>query len=365
MTKTSLASSLTDKENLVMVLLLQLLTCQPLANPSSYKPKPPAPAKTIKAYFSPKRTRSLQDITSEVKTAEINKLNRTSSVRDFFKPKEGRKRALTAGEADETISTKRMKRFFGSQDDIQTTASPFFSRKIESSDDDIQPMPWISEIAHTPDNFDETQENEHIEQEALRVEKPGEENPGEFQVGKSPTPTRTADPEDVAEDDVILDSPTAPQQIEDTSIVRLEEAAVAETDDEEISSPAPAAIMPAHLPPSPLPSRPNTPTVIPLPSSEPLRSRIFYPGMKKAHIPRPSHNCFPDTPAASPVLSGTQSAVVQGWKERFLHTATPSRPSSAPKLSNTIASHPITPLHTPFFRRNDIRPKSSPAAQRK
>ena len=226
-------------------------------------------------------------------------------------------------------------------------------------------MPWISEMAHTPDNFDEIQENEHIEQEALGVEKPFEQNSGEFQVGESPTPARTADPEHVNEDDVILDSPTAPRQIEDTSIVRTEEAAVAETDDEEISSPAPADIIQAHLPPSPLPSRPNTPTVIPLPSSDSQHSRIFYPGMKKAHIPRPSHNGFPDTPAASPVLSGTQSAVVQGWKERFLHIATPSRPSFAPRLSNTIASRPITPLHTPFFRRNEIRPKSSPAAQRK
>ena len=71
---------------------------------------------------------------------------------------------------------------------------------------------------------------------------------------------------------------------------------------------------------------------------------ILRPGLKKAYTPRPSHSHFPETPTPS----SNHSILVQGWKDRFTS-----------KFTNTISSRPMTPLHTPIFRRKTVTPTSS------
>jgi hypothetical protein len=268
----------------------------------------------------------MQDITAFSKQRDSEKANTTPSVKQFFTPKvAAMKRSFTAMNGEESISQKRARRYLGS-DDEEVTASPFFSGKQST----------VKQLETPPNTASET------------VEQTTEVVVSNLQTQVSESPIRPKEPnfDPGMEDEVILDSPTG--AIRNGDLLNNSEAILDNPIIEEIqASQGYESPIDDTIPPSP----PHLhSTIMPLPSQPPTRTPILRPGMKKAYTSRPFHTIFPDTPTPSPILTSQHNVVVQGWKERFLST------SASPKLSNTISSRPMTPLHTPLLRRTPATP---------
>ena len=323
--------------------------------------------KSIKSFFKakspPKRTNSLRDITPTITKADEQKANTPP-------PKQiGIKRPFTADAGSESIAVKRAKKFFDSND-TENVASPFFSTtktikemeraepkvtaiSVMETQTTIDTQTTVDSIILFQDETTETvQGNQIIEDDPEDALEIPDEN---LQVSESPLRNKEIISLEILSDEIILDSPTC---------IRTENRLSIQTtsSDVDIQVPASPEYHPKNedlFPPSPPLSRPASAIFLPKPSHRPQTTpTIQYPGIKKGFTPRPSHNTFPDTPTPSP-LSQQQSVVVKGWKERFLHNSafsshglfTPKSNKDTPKLSNTISSRPMTPLHTPLLRR--------------
>ena len=266
-----------------------------------------------------------------VKKRDNEKSNMTiSTPKMFTKPQSVMKRSFTAVESDETIAVKRARKYWGSDEDEQFMQSPFFSAKQKIRVDEMptQEREEIGLELTEEKEIDGLPVDEIMDQENSEELEPAPEQMMETidqrQVSESPPRRKPTETIQTNEDEVIPDSPAGPIRSGILSIIQPSLT----------NNPTPEH---NTFPPSPPPSRAtNPPPKFSLPSHQ--HTPILHPGMKKAYTPRPSH---PDTPTLTP----QHSVVVQGWKDRFLNTSKPS---------NTISNRPMTPLHTPLFRRRPV-----------
>jgi hypothetical protein len=240
---------------------------------------------------------------------------------------------------EESIALKRARKYLGSDDEEEVVASPFFGGK----------RPTVNNVANQPDNsFEPTISDGRPNETTNKTTDSIEAHEEETQVSESPIRTKKPDLNLGTDEEVILDSPTGAIRSADLLNEPKEDADNLVTEEIQ-ASPGYESPEDHRFPPSPPPSGP---TIMPLPSRPPPQiTPILHPGMKKAYTPRPSHKIFPDTPTPSPILTSQHAIVVQGWKARFLSTST-----TTPKLTNTISSRPMTPLHTPLLRRTPVTP---------
>jgi len=374
MTKAPLGVPISEKENKVMPITRQVVTSQGASKQiSPYKPKAPSPPKSssIGSYFSPKRSKSLQDITSISRKRDAQKSNTPEPVRtvsSFFKPQSTPKRPFTAVEADESIAVKRARRYLGSSQEDEVAASPFFASKgrqnTEKAVKGTDCSASMGEIAATGIEMEHSGAEEMSKGEATILET-SQDTEQERQVSESPPRAwTTTDPTPTDEDEVILDSPTANRSTHLRPSQITETASTDRSPHEIAASPGYESPEADTFPPSPPPSRPLIMALPTLTSQKitqittrdttttqtitdtPTFISILTTGTKKAYTPRPSHCIFPDTPTPSPgTLNPQHSLMVQGWKEKFSHS------SATPKLFGTISSKPMTPVHTPVLRR--------------
>jgi hypothetical protein len=228
------------------------------------------------------------------------------------------KRPFTAVDAQETIALKRARRYLTTEEETEAIASPFFSRRAQ---DRVQ-----ENVSQTTEETTQPEVEEIEREESIKATDEMEEVADEPQVSESPPRVAPTEVTEMDDEEIISDSPTCPLR---TGILPTQLNDFNHTEAIEESPEY-------QLPPSPLLSRSGPPIF----SLANTRTPILHPGMKKAYTPRPSHVVFPDTPTPSP----TQNLLIQNWKQRFLNT------NSTPRLSNTISTRPMTPLHTPFFK---------------
>lgn len=253
------------------------------------------------------------------------------------------------------------------EEENEITVSPFFAAVgTKGKDDPFEKEGRIAIVEEMGTTFVEL-EKETIEERMIEeniVVEIQEDTQEERQVSESPPRTSTADIPAPDEDEVILDSPTT---IRSTNFNHFQfiESSFSTDETMEPTTPREIAASPGYespetdiFPPSPPPSRP---TIMALPSKSTMQINTntttqtteittFTPTIssssKKTVTPRPSHVLFPDTPTPSPAtLNPQHSLLVQGLRERYLHTFSTS------KLQGTISSRPMTPVHTPVLRR--------------
>ena len=248
----------------------------------------------------------------------------------FTKPQSVMKRCFTAMESEETIAVKRAKKYLGSDEDNEFMQSPFFSERqtIRAAEVPTQDKEEIGLELNEESNLKDPPVDEITGQEDSEelnsAPEQMTETTGQLQVSESPPRQKPTETIQTNEDEVIPDSPVCP----------IRKGIISTISPYPTNNPTPQH---NTFPPSPPPSRAtNPPPKFSLPSRQ--HTPILHPGMKKAYTPRPSH---PDTPTLTP----EHSVVVQGWKDRFFNSS---------KLSNTISNSPMTPLHTPVFRRRPV-----------
>jgi hypothetical protein len=282
----------------------------------------------------------MQDITAFTKKRDSEKSNMTPSLKNFFTPQTSIKRSFTAMNGEESIALKRARKYLGSDDEEEVVASPFFGGKRPTMKK-IEKQPDLSFEPTTLDKNPEETTNQTTQSIMVVHEE-------ETQVSESPIQSKETVRNLGTDEEVILDSPTGAIRSGDL-LNEFQEDADNSVIEEIQASPGYESPEDDPFPPSPPPSGP---TIMPLPSRPQAQNTpILHPGMKKAYTPRPSHSIFPETPTPSPILTSQHAVVVQGWKERFLSTST-----TTPKLTNTISSRPMTPLHTPLLRRTPVTP---------
>ena len=257
------------------------------------------------------------------------------------------KRSLTTVNGEESLTMKRAKRYLGSDEESEVVASPFFWRKPRDTiSDELKRTPKKMKQIKGPDEGNAdiaetiTEAVENVDNTLVNVA--ADETPEERQVSESPPrikPTETVQ----MSDEVIPDSPS--DTIRNQNPECPEQMASDTTLDEVVIQASPGRHS-RLFPPSPPPSNPQIRSLLPDHSNN---TPIIRPGMNNTYTSCPSQKVFPDTP--TPVLSNQHSIVIQGWKERFLHTTT-----STPTLTNTISNRPMTPIHTPIFRRRAVTP---------
>jgi hypothetical protein len=256
------------------------------------------------------------------------------------------------------------------EEENEITVSPFFAAVwTKGEDNPFEKEGRIAIVEEMGTTFVELGKEtieERMMEENIVVEIQ-EDTQEERQVSESPPRTSTADTPPSDEDEVILDSPTT---IRSTNFNHSQfiESSFSTDETMEPTTPQAIAASPGYespetdiFPPSPPPSRPP---IMALPSKSTMQINAntttqsnktteittFTPTIsstsKKTFTPRPSHVLFPDTPTPSPAtLNPQHSLLVQGLRERYLHTFSTS------KLQGTISSRPMTPVHTPVLRR--------------
>lgn len=336
-------------------------------------PKQATPSKSIKSFFKPNRSNSLRDITPTITKADEQKANTPPPKHT---PLNASKRPFTADAGTESIAVKRARKYFTSDEETEAVASPFFSKStttihtsavaatekheplIVETNENMETIATV-EIAEMTE-VGENAENE-IQESTVTHTVVGLATPEshETQVSESPPRTKPSESTQIDLDEIILNSPNCPIRTGNF----LESQQSEETENIEIPASPGCEANEDIFPPSPPPSRPISALFVSRASHHQHKTPIIHPGIKKAYTPRPSHSIFPDTPTPSPpVLSQQHSLVVKGWKERFLHNSasqglfTPKN-NDTPKLSKTISSRPMTPLHTPLLRRNHTTTK--------
>ena len=259
---------------------------------------------------------------------------------------------------EETIISKRARNYLGSSEDRCITASPFFTSKSSETEETTTAEP----VGILADVF--------MEENSLLVEEPENIATADESENQPERPT-----DEVAHTAVEILDRTAQQRQVSESPPSKKPLKTTENDNQEVIPSSPIPIRPSLLqflygnPPTPsltdpkpqtppldTSPPPSRPVFIPLPSQR-IATPILRPGMKKAYTPRPSNVTFPDTPTLTPRLSAQQSHLVNGWKERFLRTEEATPTSHAPRLTNTISTRPVTPLHTPLFSRHNLGPR--------
>jgi len=272
------------------------------------------------------------------------------------------KRSFTTLNEEEAITLKRARKYLGNPENERcVTASPFFTstsqNTIEMTISESVVMASESEMEES----DVPMEVEELDDLAVTDAENQVDVPMNECIG-------TADEivEDTLEQRQVSESP--PQKKPSTTTIDQNSQEVIPSSPIAIRpsllhflhNPSPSSGLPtpkslhqSTLSPSPAPTRP---VLIPIPSQR-IVTPILRPGMKKAYTPRPSNVKFPDTPTPSPGLSAQQSDLVNGWKERFLRSGEGTPTGYVPRLTNTISSRPMTPLHTPLFRRNNLGPR--------
>lgn len=349
MTKAPLGSGREDKENTMVWTPLHVINRTKLkpskhqAYVPSYKPKFPTPPKlkSIHSFFTP-QSKPLEDITPIVQKLDKQKVNMAPSTPKIFsKPKSTMKRHFNMVNAEETITSKRARLYFGSDDDSDTAASPFFSRDKSASNE-------IEKPDTTPEKFHQPKGIEGLDIDGIGPESEETnkilETVEERQVSESPPRPNPTEVTSMDVNEVIPDSPpvAGPNKHQTQSghdsgdVIHASWCDQPETQDTFL--------------PSPPPSCPTQPISNPF-TSNVKHTPILHPGIKKVYTPHPLHVILPDTPTPSPTLTPQHSQVVQGWKERFLNTS-----NQTPKFTNSISTSPMTPLHTPFLRRKPLTP---------
>ena len=255
---------------------------------------------------------------------------------------------------------KRARKYLGSPEDERCiTASPFFTSKNISKTTEMTVSESVVALAEA--SVDESDLMMEVEEpDDLDVE----EFENEVEVPMDEVlQTANGMVNDIAEQRQVSESPPHKKPLPTT-----------DKDNQEVIPASPITIRPSllhflHNSPSTIPNTKSHPS--PIPTSPPLSRPVFIPrpsqrtatpilrpGMKKAYTPRPSNVItFPDTPTLSPGLSAQQSHLVDGWKERFLRSEDATPTSRVLRLTNTISARPMTPLHTPLFRRNNFGPR--------
>lgn len=249
----------------------------------------------------------------------------------------------------------------------EVTVSPFFAAAGTKVKEGTVEEPMEEKMKTTFVEL-EKETTEEIMIEENTVVEVREATQEERQVSESPPRASTADIPPLDEDEVILDSPTATRSTF-LNISQFNEFSSSTDETTQPTSPQKIIASPGYespetdlFPPSPPTSGPF---IMALPPKSTIPTRIttktitcfnrttetatFTPTIsstsKKAFTPRPSHIIFPDTPTPSPAtLNPQHSSLVQGLRERYLHS------SSTSNLQGSIASRPMTPVHTPLLR---------------
>jgi hypothetical protein len=369
MTKLSFSAPAEDKEN---------------ATTSSYVLKP---VPTIRAFFTPKRSASLQDITPVVKKLDKEKSNTPPPPKEFVRT--GVKRLWTT-EAEESLAVKRARKYFDVSRETEVSASPFFGRRAGGTEEDtgrdsgLERTLSVDEepVEMAPQNeisldeqsleeagpMNELSVDEEIEETALEIMSLNEESFQERenenfvsdstrgvkeamndvtdeevrQVSESPPRMNTKTCISL-EEDIILDSPVQSRSARETqftsrfqtttSISFYEDEVIPDSPSQSRSIdsiPIPNSSAEDSIPASPTYRRNIFPPSPPqsLPPLTLFRSRqtpINHPGLKRSLY----------TPSSTPTPQHTQ--IIQSWKSRFMNHTPLSRPA-------TPLSRPTTPL---------------------